>query len=272
MQGRTQFGWGAFAAVAGAAVLCVGGLGPLGGCSLKPGSKSILDLWTPTSPEEAAKWAIDKYDADKRYRGTLLLANAYFASEPVYIQLFKDNIKDEDPGVRGAAVRGLANHGTPEDAVLIVARLNDEDASVRQEAARGLQRVYNVVAIAPLMDSLDPEKERDVAVRSEAATALGMYRQPRVIEKLITTLDDENLSINRTTRNSLTTLTGQDFGYDRGNWARWNKDEKQTFVAGSIYMYPVFYRDKKWYEYLPFVPPPPNEVSSTPAGMPLTAP
>lgn len=251
------------------AVVAAALLGPLAGClsDLQPGAKSIFDLWSPPAPEEAARWAIDPYDPENRYRGTMLLANASFAGQPVYIRLFEDNIKDADPGVRGAAIRGLANHGNPDHVPLIAERLKDTDPSVRIEAARGLQRLHNPVAVAALIEAIDPAKEDEPAVRAQAATALGQYRQPRVVEQLITSLDDENLSINHTTRSSLSTLTGQDFGFDRGSWARWNKDEKQTFAAGGVFMYPVFNRAKRWYEHIPFVPPPPNEISSIPAGM-----
>jgi hypothetical protein len=36
-------------------------------------------------------------------------------------------------------------------------------------------------------------------------------------------------------------------------------------------VYPVFYRDKTFIEYLPFVSGPPNEIAATPAGMPPIA-
>jgi hypothetical protein len=32
-------------------------------------------------------------------------------------------------------------------------------------------------------------------------------------------------------------------------------------------MYPIYSRDRDWWEYFPFVPPPPNEQASTPAGL-----
>ncbi len=270
----SQTSWKRTASVAAKSItlaLCAASLAACAVSDMKPGAKSIFQVFTPPTPEEAARWSVDKYDADKRFRGTLLLANATFANEPVYLQLFSDNSKDEDPGVRVAATRGLANHGSPEQIQLIIDRLKDEDVSVRIEAARALQRVHSDLAINPLLDTIDPEKEADAAVRAEAAAALGQYPRPTVIEKLITILDDDNLAINRNTRSSLRTMTGQDFGYDRGAWARWNKDTKSTFAAGSVYMYPVFSRDKAWYEYIPFVPGPPNEVSSTPAGLQPTA-
>jgi len=246
----------------------------LGGCALsdlKPGAKSILEVFKQPDPSEAARWSIDRYDPDKRYRGTLLLANASFANEPVYLKVFIDNSKDEDPGVRAAATRGLANHGSPEHIPLVLAGLKDTDASVRLEAARALQRLHSPDAVGPLLDALDPEKEPDTQVRAEAADALGQYAQSKVVDRLIQSLEDENLAINRGTLNSLRTLTGQDFGFDRALWAAWNKSNDNTFAAGSVYLYPVFYRDKDWYEYLPFVGLPPNEATNTPTGMRPTA-
>lgn len=246
----------------------------LSGCavsSMKPGARSIFEVFESTEPAKAAAWSIDPYDADHRFRGTLLLANAPWANTPIYIKVFTDNIKDEDPGVRGAAVRGLANHGSPDLAPLVVERLTDSDVSVRIEAARALQRLHNQAAVPALLSALDPEEEPDTSVRAEAAEALGQYADPKVIDALIKSLEDENLAINRATVRSLRTLTGQDFGYDRAAWAAWNKGQARTFAARSVYMYPVFQRDKDWYEYLPFVSPPPNEATSTPAGLAPTA-
>ncbi len=138
--------------------------GALTGCEssgfeLKPGATSIFQGFAPPSPTDAAKWAIDPYDADKRYRGTLLLANAPFANDPLYVQLFTDNAKDKDPGVRAVAARGLGTHGGPEQVPLLVTMLKDEDPTVRTESARALQRLHNPVAIDPLLLAVNRDKE-----------------------------------------------------------------------------------------------------------------
>lgn len=238
---------------------------------LKPGAKSILEIFQEPTVTDAAVWSIDPYDPDKRYRGTLLLANAPFGNEPVYIRMFADNARDEDPGVRAAATRGLANHGTSEHIPIILERLRDTDTLVRVEAARALQRLHSPAAVGPLLASLDVETEPEVEVRSEVADALGQYAENRVVDRLIQAFEDENLSVNRTTLKSLKTLTGQDFGFDRALWSDWNKSSTVTFAARGVYMYPVFSRGKSWYEYVPFVPPPPNESPSTPAGLTPTS-
>jgi hypothetical protein len=264
MMDRTSVCWATLTAIA---------MASLAGCDalqLEPGAKSILAAGAGPTPAQAAEWSVDRFDANNRYRGTLLLANAPWANEPIYIRLFTDNINDEDPGVRAAAIRGFANHGGPEHAELIAARLADEDPGVREIAARALQRIHSPVVVDALLERLDPAEEPEIPVRIQAARALGQYRETRVVELLIQALADDNLGINDACRDSLRTLTGQDLGLDRGAWAAWYKSVEagqDVFAAGGTYEYPVYYRDREWYEYLPFTKQPPNEKASTPVGM-----
>lgn len=265
--------WGKVAGVCALAALACSG--PLG-CQwdLPKGSTSLLQFAAEPTPSEAAAWALDKYDADKRYRGTLLLANSSFGGEAVYMQLYLDNIKDVDPGVRAAATRAIARHGSPDQVPLLIERLADEDRLVRVEAARGMQRLYNPVAVDPLLFTLmvdkrgDDYNELEPDVRIETAEALGMYAENRVVEVLIGSLADPSLAVNRSALDSLRTLTGQDFGLDRRAWLDWYDRTKLAFAAQSEYEYPVFSRQKHWYEFLPFVPQPDNEPVSTPIGLP----
>lgn len=235
------------------------------------GTEGLLQIaFTQTTPAEAAAMALDPYDPNRRYRGTLLLANAYFASEPVYIALFEERVSDSDPGVRAAAVRGLANHGGPEHVPLLVASLDDKDRLVRFEAARGLQRLHNPIAVTPLLRRIRIETEPDAAIRAEAAAALGQYAQGRVLDALVELIDDRDLVVQRNALDSLETLTGQVFGLDRKAWTEWVSRATDPFAQRTAYEYPVYSRKKHLYEYLPFIPPPPNEIASTPAGYPRT--
>jgi hypothetical protein len=110
--------------------------------------------------------------------------------------------------------------------------------------------------------------ESDPQVRAEAAHALGQYPEPRVLQALIAGLDDVDLSVNRSALQALRTLTGQDLGLDRPAWVAWQQSTKTPFAARGIYLYPVFNRTKRIYEYIPFIPPPPNELEGTPTGLP----
>lgn len=240
------------------------------------GAKSLFEVWAPPTPLEAAQMAVNPWDADDRARGTMLLANAYFGGEDPYHQLYLQRAADEDPNARSAGVRGLALHGQPEDVPILVERLGDANVRVRLEAARALQRIHNPAAVDALIVSTrlpvpgSPERSGEVepAIRAEAAHALGQYAEPRVILPLIAALDDRFLAVNRAARRSLRTLTGQDFGLDRKAWLEWYTDADDPFSGRTAYIYPVFDRDKFFWEYIPFVPPPPNETASTPVGLP----
>lgn len=265
--------------------LCVVALGSscvsLCGCAAdpyRPQTDSILDFLQGPSPEFVAQMAIDPYDADRRYRGTVLLAGATFAGEEKYMNLFRLYTKDEDSAVRGAAARAVANHGTPEDATYLIPLLDDPDEIVRREAARGLQRLHNTAAIPHLIRKLstvpqpgsDAKPEDDTQVRADAALALGQYASTTVVEALVTALDDPQLAVNRSTLESLRTLTGQDLGYSRTEWTRWLRSQDQSpTIAQGVFVYPGYERDLKWYEWVPFVPKPRLEKPGVPTGFSL---
>lgn len=251
------------------------------------GATSLLQAWQPPSPLIAAEMAIDPWDADARAKGTMLLANGYFGGEDPYHALYLRAAGDEDPNVRAAALRGLSLHGQPEDVPVLVTALEDPNARVRLEAARALQRVHNAEAIDAMVVHLrlpvlatppdgtsagNPGQpgEAEPTIRAEVAHALGQYAQPRVIQPLIAALDDRFLAVNESARRSLRTLTGQDFGLDRKAWLRWYGATADPFAGRTAYIYPAFRRDKFFWEYIPFVPAPPNETASTPVGFPPT--
>ena len=242
----------------------------LGGCASMEsarGAKSVLSAFQPPKPEDAVTLALDKYDADKRYRGTALLANAPYGGERPYLELFRDAIEDEDAGVRQIGVRALGIHGEPEDAPAIVKRLTDDEWLVRMEAARALQRLHNPDAIVALTERTTIDNELEAAVRAEAVNALGQYRQARVIQTLITALSDPSLAVNHSAILSLGVLTGQNLGFEPAAWLEWIEQADDPFEAGRIYTYPGFNRDKLWYEYIPFFGKPPNEADSVPVGL-----
>lgn len=253
--------------VGGAALLVAG----VGGCesnmTVRRGAPSILAAFEPPSPELAARMATDEFDASARYQGIQLLSTANFAGEPLYVDLFRKSTQDADPGVRAVAARALGTNGQASDALTLSPMLKDKDATVRLEAARGLQRLHNPEVVPALMNALNLAKEEDERVRREAALALAQYREPRVVDALITALDDESVAVNFGVRDSLRMLTGQDLGLARRDWQAWYRSTQTPFAAGTGYTFPVFNREKRIWEYVPFMPQPANETPALPAGL-----
>lgn len=251
-------------------------------------SESVLALApaAPT-PAQAAAWAGDPYDPDKRFRGTVLLSNAPWGGESVYLRLYRaqlgalpDTQPDADPSVRAAAAFALGLHGSPEDAPTIAKLLTDDDRLVRLTAVRALQRIHNPQVIPALIDRtwpgpsdgrLAPDEKRkpesDTDIRAEAADALGQYADDRVFQALVAALGDDRFAVTSAARRSLTTLTGQDFADDRRAWLAWGEGDK-PFAGQTVYVYPTFSRERGWLERLPFFPRPArNEVPGSPVGL-----
>ncbi len=232
------------------------------------GTTSLFEVFAAqVSPAQAAEMATDPYSAENRYRGTTLLSNADFGGQGVYLELYLDAMDDPDPGVRSAAVRALGRHGDPEHVRLIINALTDKNKVVRIEAARALQRVHSPDAITPLIKAINSDNELEADVRAAAADALGQYRQNIVVQALINALRDSRLVVNNRVQHSLLILTGQNFGLDRRAWIDWYNSTEDIFAGAQPYTYPVFNRKKRLVEYLPMIPSPPNETTSTPVGM-----
>lgn len=233
-------------------------------------SDSVLaPLFYKPTERDAVAWANDEFNADKRARGTAMLANSKNGDNPKYVDyLYVKHLSDSDASVRSVAAIALALHGTPDHVPQLVPLLKDKDRSVRRSVLVALQRLHNPAAVSGLLEAADPATEPEAEVRAEAADALGQYAEPRVLQRLIAALDDPHLIVNKAAYSSLRTLTGQEMPADRRTWAGWAKDNATPFAARRPYVYPAFSRDRFWSEYLPFISPPPNEEPGQPIGAP----
>lgn len=223
----------------------------------------------PPTPSEAVAWASDP-DPDLRRRGLLLLANASFGGEPVYVALYRDFATNEpNPLVKAAAIRGLARHGEVADARLIAVQLEDDNRQVRWESARGLQRIHDPEVVPALLTRLQDERE-DVQVRVAACTALGQYGSDRSFQGLVSALDAPDLAVNLAASTALSGMTGQQHGIDPGAWLDWYRTEgegPELLAAAAEFRYPTYARELGWLEQLAFWSRPVREFPGPPLGL-----
>ncbi|MEQ9095526.1 MAG: HEAT repeat domain-containing protein [Phycisphaerales bacterium] len=248
----------------------------MGGCQgtgVQFGEDSIVNKIFATTQVNPAELARDPYDPDARYRGTVRLTMELLEPDERILAIFRDNLQDEYAAVRAAAARGLGIHGVAADGALLARALDDPEPMVRRAAAIGLQRIHEPSATGRLLELIDPENEPDQNVRVEAAIALGQYPQSDVVTGLLTSLrsdTEQSLAVHAAVVRSLELLTGQDFGLDFIAWQRWIDQNGSWFADQQTYVYPVFTRSRAWWEYLPWMPLPPTETSSTPVGLTRT--
>lgn len=218
------------------------------------------------SPSKAARWMFDP-NPDKRRRGTTLIAGSPYGGAEAYVRAYADMTQnDSDPLVRATAIRALARHGSPEHAIVIAEQLTHASPQVRWEAAKGLQRLHNPAIIDVMIKVLQNEDE-DADVRMAIADALGQYHEDRVFQALLVALDHSELAVNTHALNSLRTLTGEDFGMNRGAWFRWREAVDQPFARGGTYTYDTYQRDPTLVEYIAFWTQPQWESPAPPAGL-----
>lgn len=233
----------------------------------------ITRVFNVPTPGQAARWALDQHDPDRRREGVVLLSTATFGGADVYVDLYRDYVEnDPDPLVKSAAIAALARHGTSLDALIIAPwaeRAVTQSLTIRWAAVRGLQRLHNPDVVSILVDvTINPQEQTEV--RGAACVAMGQYAQDRVVQALITSLDARELSINIDAAQSLTLLTGQEFGLDIAAWQHWYKSASakgKAFANGRDYFYPTYSRDSVWWEYAAFWLDESHEPSLRPVGL-----
>ncbi len=237
-----------------AAVFC---LSLFWGCVMED-IDDIGRMFDVPTPGQAARWALDQHDPDRRREGLVLLSTSTFGGAEVYLELYRDYVEhDPNPLVKSAAIAALARHGTPKDAILLASwtkRDKVESVTIRWAAVKGLQRLHNPDVVSDLRDvAIDVQEQSEV--RSAACVAMAQYSEDRVIQALIISLDAVELSVNVDAAESLFMLTGQSLGLDHTAWQNWYvaaQKEGDPFAGMGTYHYPTYARDAVWWEYIAF--------------------
>ena len=243
----------------------------MGGCeTVNQGLSDFAATMSPTTPRQAAEMALNQDDPDKRREGVLLISNSAIGGEEVYVKLYREYVRFEpDALTKAAAIRALARHGLPDDALLIQPHLKHENVQVRWEATKGLQRMHNPLVVQNLIEVLRDEEER-AEIRAAAAIALGQYPQDNVFQGLLPALNARELSVNDAAEQSLNTLTGKSFGYNARSWLQWYNvavKSGDAFAGRKDYFYPTYSRKHTTFEKLTFWSTPRFEQPGQPIGL-----
>ena len=229
--------------------------------------QDFADQLSPPSPQEAGQWATDFGDPEAQQRGIMLLGNAPWGGSDEYLRLYRTCIEGPfDPLVKASALRALAYHGNPDDALVIASQLENEVAYVRLEAAKGLQRIHNKKVADPIWQRLVSENEES-SIRTELAIALGQYPQDAVFQALVLSLEARELAVNLAASDSLRTLTGQDYGLDSHRWLAWYDSTKKPFKYEEVYLYPVYTRPLGFFDVINIFNPTVWQKPSVPRGL-----
>ncbi len=113
----------------------------------------------------------------------ICLSSIGYSQEKDVFILMKD-LRDVDQTVRLKAANALRKMGTSAIEIMIAA-LKDKDVAVRRNAARAFYNTKDVRTVEPLIDAL---KDDSAYVRAVTAVPLGRIKDTRVVEPLIAAL------------------------------------------------------------------------------------
>lgn len=229
-----------------AITLAAGLLGCANG-GLDPAGAIASAFPQPPTPSEAVAMMFDREDADQRREGINWLSAAPFGGEEAYVESYRLFFNDPDPSVRAACAQALGQHGSVDDANLLVVMLGDENPQVRWQAANGLRKIHNPAAIEPLAALTSDEDETNADVRQAAADALGQYADLSVFNALARALEDRNYAVIAAAHRSLVTLTGHDAGLDPRDWAAWSdQNAGNLFADQQVYTFAPYQKPRGW--------------------------
>ena len=171
--------------------------------------------------------------ADVRRRALSKIVNSTVGGEAVYVDLYRVILRepDTDPTVAAAAALGLAAHGSPADAQLVVPLLESSEGYTRWQAAVALQRLHDPDAVPALATALADDDDADA--RMAAAAALGQYPQRPAFDALLAALDDQDSGVARAALRSLQHITGHTAGDDPAAWLAYADANVATLFADA---------------------------------------
>jgi len=134
-------------------------------------------------------------------------------------------LEDEDILVRVYAAEALYKIDPERCVTTLIALLEHGDGEIRSSAADALGMIGPEAkdAIPALINLLEDEDE---FVRLSTTVALGDIGAQEAVPALINALKDEDFMVRNFAAESLTKITGEDFGEDQSKWQQWWEENK----------------------------------------------
>jgi len=130
-------------------------------------------------------------------------------------------LKNKNPSVRSTALYALGKLKNPAAVPSLLALLNDTDRSIRSQTLYVLSHYRDERIIQPLINEEKKARGKDTNYRIEIIGTLGNIRDYRVIEVLLSILDEPNKNIKIAAAQALAQIADADFGVNPAKWKLW---------------------------------------------------
>ncbi len=139
-------------------------------------------------------------------------------------------LEDKNWDVRRRAIQALASRGETAAVPSFVALCGDKESAVRCAALEGLTALKAPEVVDPAIVALDDGVWQ---VRSSAIAALAVVRDQRAIEPLMAHMEAEEGRLQADIGETLSEITGKNFGQSIENWRTWWGRTKDRFQIPS---------------------------------------
>lgn len=163
-------------------------------------------------------------DPDRGVRATAAIALGNYR-HPMAAQKIMDAYPGASPAVHAEMIFALAHIDDILAVPFLIKHAQDPDPEVRAAIVLALGKLRDARVIPTLLIGL---KDSDEITRANAAYALGTYYSPKVVDALIKALGDAAAQVRDAALQSLTSMTGMNYGVDQSKWQKWWRIQRQA--------------------------------------------
>jgi HEAT repeat protein len=198
-----------------------------GGC----GGQRIKEWLSPTPTVVLIGRLRSEQSDERREAAHAVAADREARKDPSVVQIFCLLARsDEDPLVRSAAARGLANMESEEVVpALSQVAASDKSPYVRCDAVASLGRQAKPECVPPLVRAVQSDSSAEV--RTAAASALRQFKDVAAAKALVAALDDLSLGVAQKAWESLRYMTGQNLPRQVQPWDDFLASTQEPFAV-----------------------------------------